>query len=133
MNSRPGNSDAADVKSLKERAVSTAFLQYLAGTGKFSSWKNDRDEYKVSMVRFCLCHVEFYLYFLQDGDPVAVWTAFGSMSSETKELSRFAVDIFKIVVNQAGCERVFSDLKIKQTQRRNRLSLAKLDKMTKVS
>jgi hypothetical protein len=35
-------------------------------------------------------------------------------------------------VNQAGCERVFSDLKVKQTQRRNRLKLEKLGKMTKV-
>ena len=48
------------------------------------------------------------------------------------ELAEFAILILKIIVNQAGCERVFSDLKVKQTQRRNRLKLAKLEKMTKV-
>ncbi|KAJ7787295.1 hypothetical protein B0H14DRAFT_2304085, partial [Mycena olivaceomarginata] len=47
-------------------------------------------------------------------------------------LTDFAITLLKIVVNQAGCERVFSDLKVKQTQRRNRLKLEKLGKMTKV-
>jgi hypothetical protein len=39
--------------------------------------------------------------------------------------------LLKIIVNQAGCERVFSDLKVKQTQHRNRLKIEKLEKMTK--
>ena len=39
----------------------------------------------------------------------------------------------KVVVHQAGCERLFSDLKIKQAQRRTRLKTEKLEKMTKVS
>jgi hypothetical protein len=41
--------------------------------------------------------------------------------------------IFSIVVNQAGCERTFSDLKVKQTDRHSRLGLEKLEKMMKVS
>jgi hypothetical protein len=53
--------------------------------------------------------------------------------AETRELAAFAILLLKVVVNQAGCERVFSDLKVKQTDRRNRLGLAKLEKMTKVS
>jgi hypothetical protein len=56
--------------------------------------------------------------------------AFGT--PDITELVDFAILLLKIVVNQAGCERVFSDIKVKQTQRRNRLKLAKLDKMTKV-
>lgn len=48
------------------------------------------------------------------------------------ELADFALMLFKIVVNQAGCERVFSDLKIKQTHHRVRLGLPKLAKMTKI-
>jgi hypothetical protein len=52
---------------------------------------------------------------------------------EVAELAKFAVILLKIVVNQAGCERVFSDMKIKQTQRRNRLGIPKLSKMTKAS
>lgn len=47
--------------------------------------------------------------------------------------SKFAITLLKIVANQAGCERVFSDLKVKQTQCRVRLGLAKLAKMTQVS
>lgn len=65
-------------------------------------------------------------------DPNDVWSAFES-DSEAVELSKFAKMIFSIVVNQAGCERTFSDLKVKQTDRRSRLGLEKLDKMTKVS
>ena len=65
-----------------------------------------------------------------DHDPIQIWEAF--MSAETQELAEFAIRLLKIVVNQAGCERLFSDLKIKQTDRRNRLGLAKLEKMTKV-
>ena len=49
------------------------------------------------------------------------------------ELSKFVKIIFSIVVNQAGCEWTFSDLKVKQTDRRSQLGLEKLDKMTKVS
>ena len=32
-----------------------------------------------------------------------------------------------------SCERVFSNMKIKQTQHRNHLNIEKLEKMTKVS
>jgi chromosome condensin MukBEF MukE localization factor len=61
-----------------------------------------------------------------------VWSAFESQP-ELAELASFAKLLLKVVVNQAGCERVFSDLKVKQTQRCNRLGLNKLAKMTKVS
>jgi hypothetical protein len=62
---------------------------------------------------------------------VAFWTGF--LATDVSDLAQFALTLLKIVVNQAGCERVFSDLKIKQTHRRARLGLQKLDKMTKVS
>jgi hypothetical protein len=70
------------------------------------------------------------IIFFQGRDPIAVWVAL--RTAETAELADFALTILKIVVNQARCERVFSDLKVKQTQCRNRLKLEKLDKMTKV-
>jgi hypothetical protein len=57
--------------------------------------------------------------------------AFGRIAG-IAELARFGVILLKIVVNQAGCERVFSNLKIKQTQYHNCLGLDKLEKMTKV-
>jgi len=38
---------------------------------------------------------------------------------ETWELAAFAILLLKVVVNQAGCERVFSDLKVKQTDCQN--------------
>ena len=51
---------------------------------------------------------------------------------EVAELADFAILLLGIVVNQAGCERDFSDLKIKKTRLRNRLGLPKLHKMSKV-
>ncbi|KAJ7837885.1 hypothetical protein B0H14DRAFT_3459865 [Mycena olivaceomarginata] len=62
-------------------------------------------------------------------DPIAVWNAL--RTPDNTELAEFALMLLKIVVNQAGYERVFSDLKVKQTQCRNRLKLEKLEKMTK--
>ena len=65
-------------------------------------------------------------------DPNDVWSAFES-DLGVAELSKFAKMIFNIVVNQAGCKQPFSDLKVKQMDRRSRLGLEKLDKMMKVS
>ncbi|KAJ6579385.1 hypothetical protein B0H10DRAFT_1962921 [Mycena sp. CBHHK59/15] len=48
------------------------------------------------------------------------------------ELATFAVEILTIVANQASCEHTFSRTKIEQSDRRNRLVLAKIDKRTKV-
>lgn len=67
----------------------------------------------------------------QSTDPIVVWTAFRSIP-EVAELAGFAITLLKVVANQAGVERTFSDLKVKQTQRRARLGLAKLSKMNKV-
>jgi hypothetical protein len=50
---------------------------------------------------------------VQGKDPIAVWEAFAN-TSDMRELAEFAILILKIIVNQAGCERVFSDLKVKQ-------------------
>jgi len=49
------------------------------------------------------------------------------------ELSEFAITLLEIVVNQAGCEHLFSDLKVKQAACHNRLNIPKFEKMTKVS
>jgi hypothetical protein len=57
-----------------------------------------------------------------------VWNAF--MSAESKEFATFAITILKIMVNQAACERLFSCLK--KTDKRNRIGLKKVEKMSKV-
>ncbi|KAJ7077492.1 ribonuclease H-like domain-containing protein [Mycena epipterygia] len=114
MKSRPDNKDTPAERKTKQDQLSTAFLQYLAGTHSFSAWEENKESFENRMGR----------------DPIAVWVAF--RTPEIAELADFAIMILKIIVNQAGCERVFSDLKVKQTQRRNRLKLEKLDKMTKV-
>ena len=49
------------------------------------------------------------------------------------ELSEFAITLLEIVVNQVGCEQLFSDLKVKQAAHYNQLSIPKLEKMTRVS
>jgi hypothetical protein len=60
-----------------------------------------------------------------------VWRAFEG-SEETSELAKFAILLLNIIVNQARCEHTFSDLRVKQMDRRSRLGLKKLKKMTKV-
>lgn len=59
------------------------------------------------------------------------WSAFESIP-EVAELGGFALVLLKVVVNQAGVEQIFSDLKVKAAHRRARLGLVKLAKMTKV-
>ena len=54
------------------------------------------------------------------------------LTKSVAELANFTQLILTIVTNQAGCKWTFSNLKIKQAQRRNQLHLEKLDKMTKV-
>jgi hypothetical protein len=133
MMNRPSKTDPDPLRLKKERAISAAFFQYLASTGPFKSWKERQDNYEEFMVSFELHFILFHSHHnTQPKDPIAVWNAL-QCHDETYELAQFAKMILTVVVNQAGCERVFSDLKIKQTQRRNRLGLAKLEKMTKVS
>ncbi|KAJ6600160.1 ribonuclease H-like domain-containing protein [Mycena sp. CBHHK59/15] len=113
LKSCPDNTDTLVERSAKEDKISSAFLKYLSGTGTFADWKGDATSFEKKMGR----------------DPIAVWVVLSTPDIE--ELAQFAIMLLKIVVNQAGCERVFSDLKVKQTQCRNRLKLEKLDKMTK--
>ncbi|KAJ7877330.1 ribonuclease H-like domain-containing protein [Mycena leptocephala] len=108
MNSRPDNKDTPAERKVKEDQLSTASLQYLSGTGPFTGWKEAKAKFEQRMGR----------------NPIAAWVAFGT--PDITELVDFAILLLKIVVNQARCERVFSDIKVKQTQRRNRLKLAKL-------
>ena len=103
-------------KSEKEKQVSTAFLQYLASTGVFSEWETDKETF----------------HSLHGNDPVMFWHQLLT-HNEVAELADFAILLLTIVLNQGGSERDFSDLKIKKTQHRNRLTLPRLEKMSKVS
>src|SRR5882762_4245313 len=116
IHNRPSNTISEVEQGAAERRVSAAFMRYLASTGQFAGWREMQADWEESMGK----------------DPNDVWSAFES-DSEVAELSKFAKMIFSIVVNQAGCERTFSDLKVKQMDRCSRLGLQKLDKMTKVS
>ena len=68
---------------------------------------------------------------MQGKDPFAFWNAYQGCG-EVAELANFTIRLLKVVVHQAGVDRLFSDLKIKQTQWRCHLKLEKLDKMAKV-
>jgi hypothetical protein len=52
---------------------------------------------------------------------------------ELVELANFAQLLLRLVVNQGGCEPLFSDLRNKQSDKWTRLRLEKLEKMAKVS
>ena len=63
---------------------------------------------------------------------IELWRAFKT-HAHFSELSKFAITLLEIVVNQVECEWLFSDLKVKQAACRNRLDIPKFEKMTKVS
>lgn len=65
----------------------------------------------------------------QGKDPIGVWTA---LSASAPDLAEFALTVLRVVVNQAGCERVFSDVKNTESPRRSRTGLERLEKLTKV-
>ena len=46
----PQNKDGPEAQAEKERMVSKVFLQYLAGAGQFTGWKDDREEFEKTMV-----------------------------------------------------------------------------------
>ncbi|KAJ6460569.1 ribonuclease H-like domain-containing protein, partial [Mycena sanguinolenta] len=110
----PGNKDSPEQRSAKERSVSHSMLEYLSSTGGFQNWEDARNDFEVDFGK----------------DPIMVWTA---LKGSTRELALFAILILKVVVNQAGCERVFSDVGNTQSPRRSRLKIEKLEKLTKAS
>jgi hypothetical protein len=62
-------------------------------------------------------------------DLVDVWHGIDNgKASGRNSLVKFAIHMLSIVVNSAGCERVFSRFGITHTKRRSRLSLEKVQK-----
>jgi hypothetical protein len=116
LQARPCNQSVLDEQLAKERAVSTVFMQYLTSSGVFAGFREEQAEWEILMVSGDYCYVISDLTaVISEKDLIAVWTAFESQP-EVAELAAFTKLIFTIVVNQAGCEQTFSDVKIKQTQ-----------------
>lgn len=44
MKGRPDNTDSQDERRAKERELSAALLQYLAGTGPFKDWRDCEEQ-----------------------------------------------------------------------------------------
>jgi hypothetical protein len=127
----PGNNESPQQRVANERSVSQLMFEYLSCTGSFQGWADARDEFEETNVGFSFLSVLLTLLIIpsvKGKDPIRVWTA---LAQSTGELSRFAVMILKVVVNQAGCERVFSDVGNIESPRRSRTALAKLEKITK--
>ncbi|KAJ6629669.1 ribonuclease H-like domain-containing protein [Mycena sp. CBHHK59/15] len=114
LSSRPENTDSPAEKDAKAKLIANEMFQYLLCTGAYQNWNDARNQFEETMGR----------------DPIAVWTA---LDRDNCELPRFALTILRVVVNQAGCERVFSDVKNTESPRRSRLGLEKLEKMTKIN
>ncbi|KAJ6616927.1 hypothetical protein B0H10DRAFT_1948784 [Mycena sp. CBHHK59/15] len=107
LSSRPENTDSLAEKDAKAKLIANEMFQYLSCTGAYQNW-NDATR--------------------SGRDPIAVWTA---LDRDNCELPRFALTILQVVVNQAGCERAFSDVKNTESPRCSRLGLEKFEKMTK--
>ena len=90
-------------------------------------WRGKVDSESGNMLLFLMT-----LTLLQKNNLIELLKAFKT-HAPFSELSEFAITLLEIVVNQAGCEQLFSDLKVKQAAHCNRLSIPKLEKMTKVS
>jgi hypothetical protein len=52
IKSWPNNKDSAEAKATKKMAVSKAFFQYLATTGPFKDFHNERASFEASRVTF---------------------------------------------------------------------------------
>ncbi|KAJ7262002.1 hypothetical protein C8J57DRAFT_1513796 [Mycena rebaudengoi] len=99
----------------KEKAVSTAFMQYLAGTGDFAAWQAHKEEFQKQ----------------HPDNPQLVWKQLKSCPDVT-ELAHLASLLLRFRMNQAPNERDFSDIKVKKTRLCNRLKTDKLHRMSKL-
>ncbi|KAF9018952.1 hypothetical protein BDZ89DRAFT_1094001 [Hymenopellis radicata] len=119
VKSRPdatlSDEESTQIKEQKEREVSSAFMAYLASTGPFQDWRDNKEMFQAT----------------HGDDPIIVWQQFLS-DAAIKELADFAIMLLELCVNQAGAERSFSQLGIMKTQHRNRLQIPRLEKMAKV-
>lgn len=57
MKARPSNDDTSEMKSYKERMLSQAFMNYLAGSGPFADWEAERAGFEEIMVRINIAPV----------------------------------------------------------------------------
>ncbi|KAJ6626261.1 hypothetical protein B0H10DRAFT_2185875 [Mycena sp. CBHHK59/15] len=75
-----------------------------------------------------MCRLSSGMYVPAGSCPSRVFVG----SSALAELADFEITILQIVANQAGCERTFSRTKVEESDHRNRLSLEKIERRTKV-
>ncbi|THU96573.1 hypothetical protein K435DRAFT_858444 [Dendrothele bispora CBS 962.96] len=87
MNLRPDNEDSLEERKFKKKQVTNAVYLYLSTTGSFADFESEQQNFESTMGK----------------DPIAAWNALAA-SPEVKELSVFAIKLFKIVANSAGCE-----------------------------
>jgi hypothetical protein len=126
---RPGSRGSAET----EEQIDNAMSDYLAGTGCFQYWERHQREgtsYGLDKVSAWTTDVLLQLRLSQDRNPLRFWKGF--LTTTARPLAILATTIFLVVVNEAGCERVFSLVKETSKDRCNRLALEKIDKITKV-
>ncbi|KAK7017310.1 DUF659 domain-containing protein [Favolaschia claudopus] len=100
------------------QVVNTAFMQYLSATGPFESWFLADSHQKASYET------------IHGNDPLPFWEML-KVNAAVLPLAQFAQLLLRLVVNQAGLERVFSDFSNKKNKKRNRLTLKKMEQQAK--
>ncbi|KAJ7195384.1 hypothetical protein GGX14DRAFT_377173 [Mycena pura] len=114
---RPGNTDSIATRIKKENAIENAFFSLLASTGMYKNFREKKDAW---IERRGKC-------------PIQVWEhALSSANLGEQELRTLAILILEIVCNTAGAERLFSNLKIRFSDRRARTTIDKLEKKARV-
>ncbi|KAH8800134.1 ribonuclease H-like domain-containing protein, partial [Flagelloscypha sp. PMI_526] len=113
VQSRPDNLDDILTRQKKEEAVSSAFLEYTVPA------KSNAPKHFGTFEGPGKC-------------PVKVWAALAGPGLGESELAKLATLLLEIVCHTAGAERLFSQLKIRLSDRKARTKLVKLEKKAKI-
>jgi hypothetical protein len=106
-------------------------MAYLSSTGDFGAFREKEEDWIQTHVSTCF--YPFRVLILSKGkDPFKAWEALSGSGLGISELDELAITLLEIVCNTAGTERLFSNLKIRQTDRRARMTIVKLEKKAKV-
>ncbi|KAF5354536.1 hypothetical protein D9758_011245 [Tetrapyrgos nigripes] len=160
----PDSLDLDEVNDLGEerrkclQSISTAVTHYLAMTGPFQHWPEQRASWEAihgnDPIIFWqqmttdgrtadLAHLSWRRASehwpeqrasweaIHGNDPIIFWQQM-TTDGRTADLAHFALTLLSIVLNTASNERSFSDLKVKKTRLGNRLGIPKVKKMIKV-
>ncbi|KAF7295822.1 DUF659 domain-containing protein [Mycena chlorophos] len=116
VQSSPHNKDDNETKTAKREAAVMVFLEYLSTTGDWKEFMEDIETWTGDYGK----------------DPFKVYEFMTGSSLGMTEFCKFATHLLSVVMNTAGTERLFSNLKLRLDDRRARTKIEKLAKKARV-